>query len=84
MNIIRYLTTELDNKCLVDIVHSFTENILNIHDIFIYPIINKEDDNGIIREIVGTRILLSDELKIDYANTMHQILVKELKLTLPE
>jgi len=84
MNIIRYLTTEPDNKCLVDIVHSFTEDILNIHDIFIYPIINKEDDDGIITEIVGTRILLSDELKIDYANTMHQILVKELKLTLPE
>jgi len=84
MNIIRYLTTEQGNKCLVDIIHSFTENILNIHDIFVYPIINKKDDNGIITEIVDKQFLFSEELKVDYANTMSQILVKELKTILPE
>jgi hypothetical protein len=78
MYIIRYLTTEPVNKCLVDIVYATDKNIIKIYDIFIYPIINKTDNNGIITEIVDKQFKFSKELKEDYIKTMIQLLAKDL------
>jgi hypothetical protein len=84
MYIIRYLTEEPGNKCLVDIVYATDKNILKIYDIFIYPIINKKDNNGIMTEVVDSLFKFSDDLKIDYANTLSHLLVDELTKTHPK